>query len=208
MADADNRVALWDRIFGNDEPPEEEKERLAAEKADEESYRNLQRRISERTGKPEFTGVSEQGMPVGLIEAAPAKAATAGKGFIRKLLDLGIPEAKVSAAAEDIRLGGHTVFTDTAGKPVLTVGEHSPAGRALADYGKQQAAAREAAAGGFDYSGTAEQAAEAAPRVPKPPKISGEAKAFYDETGVDPTRRSALDTLAEMRKKGIIRNGK
>lgn len=140
---------------------------------------------------------------VGLMAMGPigkvGKAASVVKKMRLDDLKKLMPE-RAAKAAEDIRLQGFSNLFDEAGNLIATIGEHSTAGKAMKGEAKIAQAAKEAAAPRIDYK-KFDETVSAAKAMPKPRKVSGDAAEFLARTGVDPTRKTAMQTLPELQKK-------
>lgn len=136
-------------------------------------------------------------------EAAEADAPATGGSYIAKMRAGGVPDTEIDAAAENLRLGKPHTFMGPGQKPVLTIGPSSPAGEELAQLGKRNVQISNNDAGGYNYSQMPENGSvqDSSSSVPRKPRISGDAQAFYDRTGVDPTRKSGLQAIQELRQK-------
>lgn len=85
---------------------------------------------------------------------SPAEEGEAGSfvgSIMRRLLDAGVSEDKLAAAAHDVRTTGYTRFFGPEGKVVADVGVGSPLGQELKTYGQAQAAQATDNAAGFRY---------------------------------------------------------
>lgn len=142
---------------------------------------------------------------LGKLAKPAARAAEEVAETIPKLFNLeqlkGLLSPKAYAkAAEDVRLtGSHTMFGPK-GEIVGTVGEFSEAGKGLMADAKAAKTAEMAAAPTFDYS-KFDDTVRSAEKATRAPRVSGEAAEFMQRTGVDPTRKTALQTLPELQKK-------
>lgn len=141
---------------------------------------------------------------VGMMAMGPVSKVGKAASAVRKLhlddLKKVLPPEKLAKIAEEVRVKGFANLFDEAGKMLGTVGEHSDAGKLLKAESKAAVAAKEAASPAIDY-GNLNAVSSAAPKVAKAPKVSGEAAEFYQRTGVDPTRKTALKTIEELRAK-------
>lgn len=145
-----------------------------------------------------------------LMGAAPSEAPTAnavetskaGSSVLQKMRAAGVPEQTLNEAAEGMRTNGQHTFLDPRGKPVLTVGEHDALGQELLNHGRSMQSAAEEAAPSINYS-KERIGFDATPLgASKGPRMSGEAADFFKRTGVDPTRKSALQAMQELRARG------
>jgi hypothetical protein len=143
--------------------------------------------------------------PTAMGAAGEAESAATGRtSFIKKLRDTGMPEADIEKAAQELRFRGHTTIPDPEGGALKTIGQNSPDGQDLKYYGKIQSGIREREAPTYNYSNLAENKQLAEAKKAKAPRVSGEAKEFFERTGVDPTRKSAVDTMRELREKRVL----
>lgn len=84
------------------------------------------------------------------ILASETTPTDAGLGFIQRLRKMGMPEARIQEAAEEVRMTGHTSFTDPEGN-FQTIGQNSMEGRDMKDFAKANINEREANSPGFKY---------------------------------------------------------
>lgn len=129
-----------------------------------------------------------------ITEAAEAVPKMFSLDRIKSILS---PE-KYAKALEDIRLTGSHTMIGPKGEIIGTVGELDSAGKAMKGEARAAKMAEEAAAPSLNYTDMAEKLPKSAPRSPK---ISGDAAEFMKRTGVDPTRKTAQQSLPELQRK-------
>lgn len=180
---------------------------------DEQRIRDLALKFNQEYGieSPEEPGIEEGDLedvvpygstlsmatPIGSIKKVGKKAVTKSIDELRGI----IPEEKLAKIADEIRLKGLASFRASDGT-LIQVGDKGLAGQALKQIGKENIAKAEDAASSIDYKKLAEELP--VPREAmkyRAPKVSGEAKDWLDKTGIDPTRKTALEYIKEAGKK-------
>ncbi len=139
--------------------------------------------------------LAERGYQFG---AGPSKKKP-GVGAVQKLLDAGVPEPQIKEIAQELRMGRPYTFKNADGTPGGTIGGTNT-GNSFID--ELKAYGRKVTDDELIAKEAARAAAGPATKAAKPPRISGEAKEYYERTGVDPTRKSAVDAMKELRNKG------
>jgi hypothetical protein len=152
----------------------------------------------------EATGFKQAAVPFG---ASTVKdVAKKASSFIARLRSAGIPESQIKQIANDVRMGRTYTFPKKGGKLGGSIGSTSTDNEVINELKEYSRAATD--------SDVAKKALEVdlgmanattGSKVPKEPKIAGEALEYFKRTGVDPTRRNALETLEEVRKKAAIK---